>query len=284
LYANLQKYNLPYPEAIFDLHYFLRRPGAFYELSRELFPGKYKPTACHNFIKLLADRGMLKRNYTQNIDMLERLAGIPENLIIESHGSFHKAKCVGRAVPKVESSPNSTKDSQSSKEKTNIESDDSESDASDDDYEFIQGCNMNYTIEEFKKRVFESDIPRCVCNGFIKPNITFFRERLPDHYFSSIDHDFPTCDALIVIGTSLKVHPFASLVDEVSSKVPRLLINREIVGDFDFDYESENGSKFKRDALFLGDCDEGVNELIKHLGLEARVEDLLSQMESLKME
>ena len=33
------------------------------------------------------------------------------------------------------------------------------------------------------------------------------------------------------MGTSLKVQPFASRVDFVEPKVPRLLINREAVGD-----------------------------------------------------
>lgn len=37
--------------------------------------------------------------------------------------------------------------------------------------------------------------------------------------------DFPKCDLLIIMGTSLVVHPFAGLVDEVNDDVPRLLIN-----------------------------------------------------------
>ena len=32
------------------------------------------------------------------------------------------------------------------------------------------------------------------------------------------------------MGTSLTVHPFASLVDNVADQVPRVLINREAVG------------------------------------------------------
>ena len=34
---------------------------------------------------------------------------------------------------------------------------------------------------------------------------------------------------------------------------------------WDYDYSSEEG---KRDVLFLGDCDDGVSELCKHLGWE----------------
>jgi NAD-dependent deacetylase sirtuin 3 len=73
LYDNLQKYDLPYPEAIFDIGYFDMRPEPFYTLAKELHPsGKYKPNATHWFVRLLLDKGYLFRMYTQNIDGLER--------------------------------------------------------------------------------------------------------------------------------------------------------------------------------------------------------------------
>ena len=37
LYANLKKYNLPRPESIFDIKYFLENPKPFYQLAEELF-------------------------------------------------------------------------------------------------------------------------------------------------------------------------------------------------------------------------------------------------------
>lgn len=45
-----------------------------------------------------------------------------------------------------------------------------------------------------------------------------------------LQEDFPKCDLLIIMGTSLKVQPFASLVDAVPDTTPRLLINREKSG------------------------------------------------------
>ena len=96
LYFNLQKYNLPYPEAVFDMDYFPHNPAPFYEIMKEMFPGKgkYFPTKTHYFIKLLNDHNMLKRIYTQNIDGLEMVAGIPEEKIVHSHGTFQTAKCL----------------------------------------------------------------------------------------------------------------------------------------------------------------------------------------------
>lgn len=37
----------------------------------------------------------LCRHYTQNIDGLERQAGLPEDKLIEAHGSFVSAHCIG---------------------------------------------------------------------------------------------------------------------------------------------------------------------------------------------
>lgn len=94
LYYNLQKYNLPYAEAIFDIEYFQQNPKPFYTLSKELYPGNFAPTKTHYFIKLLGEEGLLLRCYTQNIDTLEDVAGIPKEKLVFAHGSFTSAHCV----------------------------------------------------------------------------------------------------------------------------------------------------------------------------------------------
>ncbi|BFU21059.1 Sir2 family transcriptional regulator, putative [Entamoeba histolytica HM-1:IMSS-B] len=96
LYFNLQKYNLPYPEAVFDMNYFPSNPAPFYEVMKVMFPGQgtYFPTKCHRFLKLLNDKGILKMVYTQNIDGLESVAGIPNDKVICSHGTFRSSHCL----------------------------------------------------------------------------------------------------------------------------------------------------------------------------------------------
>ena len=48
---------------------------------------KHSPTLTHSFLKLLSDKGLLLRNYSQNIDGLENLAGIPdEELVVRLWG------------------------------------------------------------------------------------------------------------------------------------------------------------------------------------------------------
>lgn len=95
LYDNLQKYNLPFPEAVFDLGFYARNPDPFVQLASELWPGlKHSPTITHSFIALLEKKGMLLRAYTQNIDMLDVLAGVSEERMIECHGHFRTASCI----------------------------------------------------------------------------------------------------------------------------------------------------------------------------------------------
>jgi NAD-dependent deacetylase sirtuin 2 len=79
--------------------------------------------------------------------------------------------------------------------------------------------------------------------------------------------DLRSCDLLIVMGTSLKVYPFASLVNDVSPTTPRLLFNKNEVGPFvgcavNVENKEENRNKSPRDVAWIGECDEGVRKLV----------------------
>lgn len=84
---------------VLELDYFRERPQPFFTLAKELYPGKFKPTACHCFVRLLHEKGLLLRNYTQNIDTLERIAGVPAEKLVEAHGSFASAHCIACKLP-----------------------------------------------------------------------------------------------------------------------------------------------------------------------------------------
>ncbi|KAF2218647.1 DHS-like NAD/FAD-binding domain-containing protein [Elsinoe ampelina] len=94
LYANLARLNLPFAEAVFDIGFFRQNPLPFYTLAKELYPGKYRPTVTHSFFRLLQDKGLLLKVFTQNIDCLEREAGVKDEMIVEAHGSFAKQSCI----------------------------------------------------------------------------------------------------------------------------------------------------------------------------------------------
>lgn len=96
LYAKLGKYGLRDPSDAFSISLLRESPSVFYTIANEmnLWPGSYRPTAVHFFVKLLSDEGRLLRCCTQNIDGLERAAGVPDEQLVEAHGSFSSASCI----------------------------------------------------------------------------------------------------------------------------------------------------------------------------------------------
>ncbi|XP_017953487.1 NAD-dependent protein deacetylase Sirt2 [Drosophila navojoa] len=241
LYSNKKQHKLPHPTAIFDVENFQRNPAPFFELAKELYPGSFVPTPAHYFIRLLHEKGVLQRHYTQNIDMLERLAGVPEEKLIEAIGSFNTNHCLN--------------------------------------------CKQLYDMAWMKKKIFSDHLPICEqCKGLVKPDIVFIGENLPDIFYSSPDEDFKECDLLIIMGTSLEMQPFASLIHRAGPRCIRLLINRDAVGRASFaPWMDANGeallygeAKNTRDVAFLGDCDAGVWALAEALGWEDELQELIS--------
>ena len=82
-------------------HFFQMQSSSLLHARQELFPGQYKPTPTHNFIRLLNDHGLLLRCFTQNIDSLETEAGLPKDKVVAAHGNFDAATCIstGEKVP-----------------------------------------------------------------------------------------------------------------------------------------------------------------------------------------
>jgi NAD-dependent SIR2 family protein deacetylase len=52
------------------------------------------PTLGHEFCNILYQRGLLRRVYTQNIDGLHQKAGLPDDMVVEFHGSILKNNVV----------------------------------------------------------------------------------------------------------------------------------------------------------------------------------------------
>uniref|UniRef100_A0A7M5X5M1 Deacetylase sirtuin-type domain-containing protein n=1 Tax=Clytia hemisphaerica TaxID=252671 RepID=A0A7M5X5M1_9CNID len=94
LYDNIEDYELTTPTDVFDLRFFNHNPRPFFRLAKSLYPGNFAPNKVHYFLKLLSVKDKLRRIYTQNIDTLEAIAGVPDKEIIFAHGSFHTATCM----------------------------------------------------------------------------------------------------------------------------------------------------------------------------------------------
>jgi len=233
LYSKLEEYQLPYPEAIFELEYFRTNPQPFVTIAKSIWPGQKdgpRPTLAHSFVALLEHRGLLKRVYTQNIDGLERLAGVSDERLIECHGHFSTASCTA---------PN---------------------------------CHRKRDIDPSKCRESYLQQGQAMagpdCGSLVKPDIVFFGEETPSVFMDTIFDDMDECDLLIVLGTSLMVAPVATIPQWVGPKVPRLLINRDLVGAFaDEALRAKGGRGFQtRDVFLQGDCDDGAQKLCELLG------------------
>lgn len=176
---------------MFDLIFFRNNPKPFYVLAKDLYPGNFQPTVSHVFISLLAKKGLLHQLYTQNIDCLERAAGIPADLIVEAHGSFANQRCIDCKTP------------------------------------FPADLMREHVARAEVPRCIRGERE---CVGFVKPDIVFFHEALPSLFYDRKDL-VEQADLALVMGTSLQVHPFAGLPNYVSEGVPRVLFNMERVGN-----------------------------------------------------
>jgi len=76
---------------VMDAKVFSRDPRPFFKVAKQLYPAQQRPSATHHFIRRLELGGRLLRLYTQNIDTLERKAGIEK--LVYCHGSFATATC-----------------------------------------------------------------------------------------------------------------------------------------------------------------------------------------------
>ena len=93
-----------------------------------------------------------------------------------------------------------------------------------------QSCGAKVSADQVRNDILAGNVPRCtrsrtrpkrkrptsneiksqpvigpLCNGVLKPGITFFGEKLVDKVTRSLEQDRSKADAVIVIGTSLSV-------------------------------------------------------------------------------
>ncbi|KAG5641798.1 hypothetical protein DXG03_004184 [Asterophora parasitica] len=220
LYASLKdrgQYDLDDPQQMFDINYFRENPAA---------------STC--------------KNYTQNIDTLETLAGVQR--VLQCHGSFATASCLlcRRRVP----------------------GSDIETDIMSQRVALCTVCNPLSASTPKKKRgkkkakgqwdsddEDESDGP-AYPPGIMKPDITFFGEKLTDEFDQSLAEDRERVDLLLVIGTSLKVSPVADILSHLPHSVPQILINKTPI------------RHINPDILLLGNADDIVQHLCAELGWE----------------
>ncbi|MDP2439584.1 MAG: Sir2 family NAD-dependent protein deacetylase [archaeon] len=199
--------------------------------------GKWRPTLGHFFLRLLEDRGLLRRLYSQNIDGLDHALGLPPERLVKVHGSLASISCefCASACPSSE---------------------------------FCTALRSSvrdiYETGDPSAPALSSPIPcpSCGRNG-LKPDTVLFGRQLPAAYFAAVAADFPApVDLLLCVGTSLTVHPAAALVTKVAPSTLRLVVNQAPVGRH-LGLSFTEGSS---DLLLQGDCDSSFLALSSALG------------------
>merc|ERR1712088_272747 len=228
-------------------HYFRRDPRPFFKFAREIYPGQFKPSPCHKFIRSVEKHGKLLKNYTQNIDTLEQVVGI-EN-VVQCHGSFATATCMkckhkvdakairedifSQRIPKCSKCTSIVNNSSSSISEDNMEA----------------GPSQQFSASTLPGL---PGVPEVA--SIMKPDIVFFGEGLGDEFHNAVATDKDQVDLLIMIGSSLKVRPVALIPSSIDPSVPQILINREPLPHLTPDVE------------LLGDCDGIINQICHMLG------------------
>ncbi|KAH6916098.1 histone deacetylase [Coprinopsis sp. MPI-PUGE-AT-0042] len=247
LYATLKdrgEYDMDDPQQMFDIEYFREKPS---QEGREIYPSKFVPSPCHRFIKAVEEHG---KNYTQNIDTLETLVGVER--VLQCHGSFATASCLQckRQVPGKEieqeilsqkiplctvcNVPESQPPPPPPKPKKKLKKGQKEWEQSDSEDEKPPAPNYPPYL--------------------MKPDITFFGEKLNDVFDRSLADDRDEVDLLLVIGTSLKVAPVADILSHLPHSIPQILINKTPV------------PHINPDIVLLGNSDDIVLYLVDELG------------------
>ena len=122
-------------------------------------------------------------------------------------------------------------------------------------------CNKYIDIKIINEGIQKGEIYYCPkCKGPCKPNVVFYGENLPERFYKKLEES-KDVDLIIIMGTSLKVQPFASIPYLTNPKADIVVFNMEKVGEYLYD-------RLYNHSLFIqGKTDESVVKLLKDLNL-----------------
>jgi NAD-dependent SIR2 family protein deacetylase len=217
LYNNLdyQDLGLTCAEDLFDINAFSEDPRPFWKFVRKnnFASDKITPSASHLFLAWLDQQDMLLRIYTQNIDGLEQSAGVDENKIVYAHGSFTGATCMKCKAKYQSSEIASDVDAgipvchrRTAKKGKVSQNNIAKANSVEIPPERRSSRKRSCTQSSSNHTEFHPpSVEKGCCGGIIKPNITFFGEKLDNTISRRLEEDYKKADALIVMGTSLSV-------------------------------------------------------------------------------
>jgi NAD-dependent SIR2 family protein deacetylase len=147
-----------------------------------------QPNAAHRSLARLEQRGRLAQLVTQNVDGLHQAAG--SRNVIDLHGRVDAVRCLqcGRSLPREQL--------QSEMERRNPT------------FAALDAFDAPDGDADVTGVAFEAfDVPDCdACGGMLKPDVVFFGEGVPGHRVRRAMGALESCDAMLVVGSSLMVY------------------------------------------------------------------------------
>jgi NAD-dependent deacetylase len=175
--GSFEKYGME----MFNYDNYMKKPGDCLKFFAEFESiGKtLKESYPHLLMKKLADKGLVEKIYTQNIDSLETTKNIDKKLVKFVHGKWpvhitqkRTMVCTGKSTKK---------------------------------------CAGKFKYTGPIPKEWFTDAPKCnYCGSLLKPDVVFYGERVHCN-ISKNQVKTLKADLVIVMGTSLLVHPVAEL-------------------------------------------------------------------------
>ncbi|KAF1743723.1 hypothetical protein MXB_5427, partial [Myxobolus squamalis] len=275
LYANFDKFGVPSSDSMFDIDYFRINPKAFYGICKSFMDvlKQATPTLSHYFLKLLAEKKILLRLYTQNIDGMEREVGIDPKYIIEAHGSLSISSCINcRAKIDIELFKNSVLANTIlycpacnglvkpdvvffGERLPDYFFESVEHDCKNCDLLIVSGTSLHVYPISLIVQLIPPDVPRLLINDVV---IEPFIENSSTHgsETSSIVDKKEPCDTLTIIENPVDK---ISLHDDATNDTP----------------ECMELTTYDRDVVWVGNTDDGFRELATHLGWNEELQTIM---------
>lgn len=147
-----------------------------------------RPNDAHHSLASLERRGRIVQLVTQNVDGLHQAAGSQN--VIDLHGRIDTVRCLNC------NSRSSREQLQDELERRN---------PAFASFEAVEAPDGDADLDNVGFEAF--DVPDCdACGGLLKPDVVFFGEGVPGERVRRAMAAIESCDAMIVVGSSLMVY------------------------------------------------------------------------------
>jgi NAD-dependent SIR2 family protein deacetylase len=150
--------------------------------------GAARPNEAHLALATLEQRGRIERLVTQNVDGLHQAAGSRD--VIDLHGRIDSVRCLGcgRRISRQQLQLELTRRNP--------------------DFASLDGVEAPDGDADLESAVYDHfEVPPCdACGDLLKPDVVFFGEGVPDARVRAAMNAVDSSDAMLVVGSSLKVY------------------------------------------------------------------------------